>query len=257
MYTLDEIVSESANAGIVEVALRMRREELYQTFDVFGFGRRTGVGFPGESAGILPTVDSWSGLSQASLALGQELTVTPLQVALAYAAIANGGWLLQPRLVARATGGEDSVPDREQWRAHVLDAGLSERLGRMLEAVVEDGTGKQAQVPGYRVAGKTGTAQRAVRAASTTSTTWRGSPASCRSRTPAWWWWWRSREPAGEFWERPWPLRCLRGGAGRDVPLAVAPNRGDGAGCRGGDEAGRPPRARSEAACWRATVRSR
>ncbi|HOC43145.1 MAG TPA: penicillin-binding protein 2 [Thermoanaerobaculales bacterium] len=162
IYTLDEIVSESANAGIVQIALRMRRDDLWRTFDAFGFGRRTGVGFPGESAGILPPVRSWSGLSQASLALGQELTVTPLQVALAYAAIANGGWLLQPRLVARATGGEQSVPDREQWRAHVLDAGLSERVGRMLEAVVEDGTGKQAQVPGYRVAGKTGTAQRAV-----------------------------------------------------------------------------------------------
>jgi cell division protein FtsI/penicillin-binding protein 2 len=162
MYTLDEIVSESANAGIVQVALRMRREEVYQTFDVFGFGRRTGVGYPGESAGILPPVDSWSGLSQASLALGQELTVTPLQVALAYAAIANGGWLLQPRLVARATGGEESVDDRQQWRAHVLDASLSRRIGNMLEAVVDDGTGALAKVPGYRVAGKTGTAQRAV-----------------------------------------------------------------------------------------------
>lgn len=162
MYTLDEIVSESANAGIVEVALRLSREELWRTFDGFGFGRRTGVGFPGESSGILPPVKSWSGLSQASLALGQELTVTPLQVALAYAAIANGGWLLQPRLVARATGDEQSVPDREQWRAHVLDVALSERVGRMLEAVVEDGTGSRARVPGYRVAGKTGTAQRAV-----------------------------------------------------------------------------------------------
>jgi len=162
MYTLDEIVSESANAGIVEVALRMRREEVYRTFDVFGFGRRTGVGYPGESAGILPTVDSWSGLSQASLALGQELTATPLQVALAYAAIANGGWLLQPRLVARATGGEESIDDRQQWRAHVLDASLSRRIAGMLELVVEDGTGALAKVPGYRVAGKTGTAQRAV-----------------------------------------------------------------------------------------------
>lgn len=162
MYTLDEIVSESANAGIVEVALRLPREELWRTFDGFGFGRRTGVGFPGESPGILPPVRSWSGLSQASLALGQELTVTPLQVALAYAAIANGGWLLQPRLVARANGEAQSVPDREQWRAHVLDAGLAERVGRMLETVVEDGTGQLAQVPGYRVAGKTGTAQRAV-----------------------------------------------------------------------------------------------
>ena len=162
MYTLDEIVRESANAGIVQVALRMRREEVYQIFDVFGFGRRTGVGYPGESAGILPALDSWSGLSQASLALGQELTVTPLQVALAYAAIANGGWLLQPRLVARATGGEESIDDRQQWRAHVLDASLSRRIAGMLELVVEDGTGALAKVPGYRVAGKTGTAQRAV-----------------------------------------------------------------------------------------------
>jgi cell division protein FtsI/penicillin-binding protein 2 len=163
LYTLDEIVSQSANAGIVEVAARLRREQVWQVFDGFGFGRRSGVGFPAESAGILPPIGVWSGLSQASLALGQELTATPLQVALAYAAIANGGWLLHPRLVARATGAELSVDDRQRWRSRVLDPALCARVTSMLEAVVEDGTGSNAKVPGYRVAGKTGTAQRAVR----------------------------------------------------------------------------------------------
>lgn len=163
LYTLDEIISRSANAGIVEVAARLPREDIWRVFDSFGFGRKTDVGYPGESAGILPALASWSGLSQACLALGQELTATPLQVALAYAAIANGGWLLQPCLIARATVPESSAEDRQQWRARVLDPGLCVRITSMLESVVEDGTGSLARVPGYRVAGKTGTAQRAVR----------------------------------------------------------------------------------------------
>jgi len=163
LYTLDEVVSRSANAGIVEVASRLPRQDVWRVFDSFGFGRPTGVGYPGESAGILPPVRAWSGLSQASLALGQELTVTPLQVALAYAAIANGGWLLRPCLIARATAPEESMEERQQWRTRVLDPALCARITSMLEAVVDDGTGSLARLPGYRVAGKTGTAQRAVR----------------------------------------------------------------------------------------------
>jgi cell division protein FtsI/penicillin-binding protein 2 len=162
LYTLDEVVEQSANTGIIEVASRLEPELLWRTFDAFGFGRRTGIGYPAESRGILAPVATWSGLSQASLALGQELTVTPLQLAVAYAAVANGGWLLQPRLVSRATGDQDVVRGREQWRARVLDPQLCRRLCRMLEGVVDRGTGDLARVPGYRVAGKTGTAQRAV-----------------------------------------------------------------------------------------------
>lgn len=162
IYTLDEVVAQSANAGIIEVAARIPPDVLWRTFDAFGFGRRTGVGFPAESRGILSPVSVWSGLSKASLALGQELTVTPLQVAAAYAAVANGGWLLQPRLVTSASGGSDTIRDKERWRARVIDPELCGRLCRMLEGVIDHGTGKLAVVPGYRVAGKTGTAQRAV-----------------------------------------------------------------------------------------------
>jgi len=153
-YTLEEVVAYSSNAGMVRVAERLDARFLLRALAAFGFGRRTGLGAPGESPGILPSERALSSLSPAGLSLGEELTVTPLQLALAYAAVANGGWLLRPRLLA-----DDPVPPP---RARVLDAALAARVTAMLERVVAEGTGAAAAVPGYRVAGKTGTAQRAV-----------------------------------------------------------------------------------------------
>ena len=98
-YTVDEIVVHSANAGIIEIADRLTEERLRHAFDTFGFGRRTGVIFPAEARGLLPQTSTWSKMSRAGFALGQELTVSPLQMAMAYAAIGNGGWLLEPQLV--------------------------------------------------------------------------------------------------------------------------------------------------------------
>lgn len=161
-YTLDEIVAHSANTGIIEVAERIGPEQLYRAFAAFGFGRRTGVNYPAEASGLMPGVETWSKLSRASFAIGQELTVTPLQVALAYAVIANGGWLPEPCLVTSVSGREWSMPSDRSYRARVLDGSLAARLRSMLEAVVVEGTGDGARVPGLRVAGKTGTAQRAV-----------------------------------------------------------------------------------------------
>jgi cell division protein FtsI (penicillin-binding protein 3) len=159
-YTLDEIVVLSANAGIIEVAERVPEQQLWRAFDAFGFGRRTGVGFPAEARGLLPETRTWSKMSRAGLALGQELTVSPLQMAMAFAAIANGGWLLQPQLVASSeVGGGAGEP---LARIRIMDEALSRRLCAMLESVVNDGTGALAQVAGFRTAGKTGTAQRAV-----------------------------------------------------------------------------------------------
>lgn len=161
-YTIDEVVSFSANTGIIEIVERIPQEHLFQTFSAFGFGSRSGIGFPAEARGLVPEVRTWSRLSRAGFALGQELTVTPLQVALAYSAIANGGWLPEPRLVIRTTAEEWSLPPRSPRRARVLDTALANRLASMLEAVVGEGTGEAARIPGYRVAGKTGTAQRAI-----------------------------------------------------------------------------------------------
>ena len=161
-YTIDEVVAYSANAGIIEIAERIPQDHLYRTFSAFGFGRRSGVGFPAEARGLMPEVKTWSKLSRAGFALGQELTVTPLQMALAYAAIANGGWLPDPCLVKSVSAEEWSAPANSPCRARVLDEPLAARLTDMLEAVIEEGTGKAAQISGFRVAGKTGTAQRAV-----------------------------------------------------------------------------------------------
>ena len=161
-YTLDEVVAYSANAGIIEIVERIPEDHLFRTFSAFGFGRRSGVDFPAEARGLMPKVATWSKLSRAGFALGQELTVTPLQMALAYAAIANGGWLSVPFLVNRADADGASMPTSGSCRARVLDEALAARLTDMLEAVVVDGTGVEARIRGFRVAGKTGTAQRAV-----------------------------------------------------------------------------------------------
>ena len=165
IYTLDEVIVRSSNAGIIQVAQRLDEEYLWQMFNALGFGRRPELGFASEASGLLWPVERWSSMSRSGLALGQELTASPLQLALAYAAIANGGWLPEPRLVDRMRGRIDSARDRIQPRAHVMDRQLADRIAAMLEQVVVEGTGIKAQVPGYRTAGKTGTAQMAVNGA--------------------------------------------------------------------------------------------
>jgi cell division protein FtsI/penicillin-binding protein 2 len=164
-YTLDEVVAYSANTGIIEVVERIPEDALYRTFAAFGFGRRSEIAFPAEARGLMPEVRTWSKLSRAGFALGQELTVTPLQVALAYAAIANRGWLPEPCLVNSVFAENGLVSDKDPRLVRVLDEALAARLTSMLEAVVDEGTGKEAQIPGLRVAGKTGTAQRAINGA--------------------------------------------------------------------------------------------
>lgn len=159
-YTLEEVVVFSANVGIIEVAERVPEDRLWQAFDAFGFGHRPGIGFPAEASGLLPTTRTWSKMSRAGFALGQELTVSPLQMAMAYAAIANGGWLPQPQLVI--SDGDGKPGTAHVTRRRVLDEALARRVREMLEGVVRDGTGELARVAGFRAAGKTGTAQRVV-----------------------------------------------------------------------------------------------
>jgi len=159
-YTLEEVIVFSANVGIIEVAERVPEDRLWRAFDAFGFGRRPGIGFPAEASGLLPVTRTWSKMSRAGFALGQELTVSPLQMAMAYAAIANGGWLLQPQLVI--SDAAENSGATHPTRSRVLDERLARRLREILEGVVRDGTGELGRVAGFRTAGKTGTAQRVV-----------------------------------------------------------------------------------------------
>jgi cell division protein FtsI/penicillin-binding protein 2 len=158
-----EVLAKSSNAGAIRIVHRLSAAQLDATIRAMGFGQATHVELPSETRGIYRPPQYWSALSRASLALGQEIGTTPLQLAQAYAAIANGGILVHPTLVVETCDriGNVVTPYRAQPGTRVLPARVASSLATLLEAVVEAGTGKAADVPGYRVAGKTGTAQRA------------------------------------------------------------------------------------------------
>jgi cell division protein FtsI (penicillin-binding protein 3) len=158
--TLADIISLSSNIGAIKVADTLGQQRFYRYLTKFGFGHTTGLGFPGESGGILPPVDTWSGVSLATMAYGQGIAVTPLQMASVYATIANGGVRVQPRLVrgtVDADGHFQAAPASRTRR--VVSATTARLVTRMLSYAVETGTGVQAQIQGYWVAGKTGTAR--------------------------------------------------------------------------------------------------
>lgn len=152
--TVSQILSRSSNVGVVTLALQLQRDGLNEWIHRFGFGRKTGIDYPGESPGIVLRPEEWSGSTIGNVPIGQGIAVTPIQMAAAYGTIANEGVWLQPHLVDRIEGKRRP----ELKRRRVLSAGTAHELTRMLRGVVEHGSGTTAQVPGYRVAGKTGTA---------------------------------------------------------------------------------------------------
>ncbi|HEX2088693.1 MAG TPA: penicillin-binding protein 2 [Actinomycetota bacterium] len=159
--TLGDILTYSSNIGAIQVARLLGEERLSTYLRRFGLGSRTGVGFPGESGGIVPPVDEWSGTSIGSVPIGQSVAVTPLQMLSVYTTIANNGVWVRPTLV-RATegdGGERIAPGPAPTR-RVISERTAEVLTRMLAFAVDVGTGKEAQIPWYWVAGKTGTAKK-------------------------------------------------------------------------------------------------
>jgi cell division protein FtsI (penicillin-binding protein 3) len=147
------VLARSSNVGVVKIAQTLRPEQMHAVFDHFGFGRVTGSGFPGESAGILPPPRHWKPINQATISYGYGLSVTALQLAQAYAVLGSGG-LQRPVSLRRL----DSPPAGER----VLDEAVARELVRMMQSVVgEGGTAQRAGVLGYQVAGKTGTAWKA------------------------------------------------------------------------------------------------
>jgi len=149
------ILAHSSNVGAITLAERLGRDRLYSWIRRFGFGRPTEVGFPGESAGFVPSPEKWSGSTIGNVPIGQGIAVTPVQIAAAYGAVANGGVWVQPHLVDHVQGHPGVRPKVRR----VLSRGIAAELNAMLQNVVLEGTGTLAAVPGYKVAGKTGTAQ--------------------------------------------------------------------------------------------------
>ena len=162
--TLADVIRLSSNIGMAKFSQRLSPAEQYVALRDFGFGTQTGVDLAGESPGRLRNPRSWTSESPASLAMGYELAVTPLQLAAAYGALANGGVLLEPTLVrqVRDADGDTRWTGRASPVRRVVPAGVAAELTRMLRGVVEEGTGRRAALGTYLVAGKTGTARRSV-----------------------------------------------------------------------------------------------
>jgi len=159
-----QVIANSSNVGTIKVGLRLPPERFHRWLQGFGFGARTGIDLPGEAPGLLRPTERWSSLSQSSMIIGQEIGVTPLQLATGVAAIANGGLLMEPYVVAsiRDAEGEVTFERQPRVRHRILDEATAQRVVAILEGVVAPGTpiARAAGIPGYRLAGKTGTAQK-------------------------------------------------------------------------------------------------
>jgi len=150
--TVADILAQSSNVGTVTIGLKLGTTRFDEWVHRFGFSKPTGIDLPGEEAGIVPSVDEYSGSSIGNLPIGQGLSVTPIQMAYGYSAIANGGVAHTPHVIADDTG-----------EAHrIMSAANAHKVARMLEGVLQaGGTASEAAIPGYTLAGKTGTAQKA------------------------------------------------------------------------------------------------
>lgn len=160
--TLAGILAKSSNIGIDLVSEKVGEEQLYRSLRDFGFGERTGVGLPGESRGLMPAPDTWSGTQRYTIPFGQGISVNAMQMASVYATIANDGVRVQPNVYAGSTAPDGTVtkPDAPE-RKRVISSKTAKQMRLMLEGVTgQHGTAQKAQISGFRVAGKTGTAQR-------------------------------------------------------------------------------------------------
>lgn len=147
--TVTQILSQSSNIGAVTLGREVGKDRLVEMIQKFGFTKKLGIDFPGETPGQLP--EKWNGVTIYQVPMGQGVAVSPLQLATAYSAIANNGTLVQPHLA------EDV---QQPWSRRVVSWTVAAQLRAMLQVTVEEGTGKQARLEGYTVAGKTGTAQK-------------------------------------------------------------------------------------------------
>jgi cell division protein FtsI/penicillin-binding protein 2 len=161
VLTVRQVLANSSEVGTIKVALRLGAPKFYDVIRAFGIGRMTGIDLPGENPGLLRPLDDWSATSIASIATGQEVAVTPVQIISAISAIANGGILYRPRIVKEVRGANGPF-DRNGGRAprRVTDERTAAEVREMMEDVMMEGTGQHVQLDGYTSGGKTGTAQK-------------------------------------------------------------------------------------------------
>jgi cell division protein FtsI (penicillin-binding protein 3) len=165
MLSVSDILAQSSDVGTIKIALRLGAPKFYEYIRAFGFGQQTGIELPWESKGMLGKLESWSGISIGSISMGQEVGVTPIQLATAVSAIANGGYLRRPYVVSEIRKGEQLLFSGDANRPEprqVLRPETAATVRRMMEGVIltPNGTGRYARLDGWTAAGKTGTAQK-------------------------------------------------------------------------------------------------
>ena len=161
VLTVADALAKSSNVGAIKLSLMVGNESMYDFAKRLGFGARTGIDLPGESAGILRPLNRWQPSSIGSIAIGQEVGVTPLQMATAYSVIANGGSWVKPHVVRELRSPDGAIMFQAKTESRpALKAETVEKLRGMMEGVTLHGTARKAQVEGYTAAGKTGTAQK-------------------------------------------------------------------------------------------------
>ena len=160
-FTATGVLAESSNVGTLEIAQKVGQQTFFDYLKRFGLGEKTGVELPGESGGLLPDISTWSPATFTNLPIGQGVAMTSLQLASMYQTIANGGVRIPPRIVSSVTKPDGSVTATPQPAGvEVVTPATAKTVRTMLESVtLKGGTGTRAVVPGYRIAGKTGTAQ--------------------------------------------------------------------------------------------------
>lgn len=160
--SFSQVIQKSSNIGAAKTGMALGEQRLHRYLQTFGFGQKTEIDLPGEGAGLVKRPKDWGRRSVASISMGQEVGVTPLQMVSAIAALANEGVLMKPYVVSEIRGPEGHLLKRvsPQVRRRVVSPETAHTVTKILEGVVTDGTGGKAAIPGFRVAGKTGTAQK-------------------------------------------------------------------------------------------------
>ncbi len=159
ILSFPEIIIHSSNVGVVQLSHNLDKDSFYKTIKKFGFGKKTGINLPAEEKGIFRQVEDWSRISPASLSIGYEISVTALQMLQAVNIIANDGVLVPPRIVRRVLNASSKSIRNPLPSLRIISRETASILTSILREVVQGGTGSPAQIPGYRIAGKTGTAQ--------------------------------------------------------------------------------------------------
>ena len=159
-YDVREILQWSSNVGAVTIGMKMGKEGMARWIDAYGFGKPTGVQLPGEVGGIVPPVKDWSDSSIGNIPMGQGIAVTALQMASAFSTVADNGIQVKPRLVKQI--GKDNYHTTAADKHRVIPAKVAREIRSYLTTAVDEGTGTNAQISGYKVAGKTGTAEIAL-----------------------------------------------------------------------------------------------